>query len=141
MEHMAKAQGTEGEAGGLPLRQKLHLLGAYSQERAQRPSGVVPQHCLFRKGFSQHFQRVDTHMWEAVELSFENVSSLTCDLAKCAPPFTYTHFPGTSLAVQWLSIHLPRQRVWVRLLVWELRTHLPHSRINQVIKQKQHNKF
>lgn len=43
MEHMAKAQGTEGEAGGLPLRQKLHLLGAYSQERVKSLSLAILQ--------------------------------------------------------------------------------------------------
>ena len=29
---------------------------------------------------------------------------------------------GTSLMVQWLRIHLPMQRTWVRSLVWESST-------------------
>ena len=32
--------------------------------------------------------------------------------------------PGTSLAVQWLRLHLPMQRVWVRSLIRELRSHM-----------------
>ena len=49
---------------------------------------------------------------------------------------------GTSLAVQWLRICLPMQGVWVRSLVGELRSHMPHGQKNQNIKQKQYcNKF
>jgi len=33
--------------------------------------------------------------------------------------------PGTSLAVQGLSIHLPRQKALVHSLVGELRSHMP----------------
>ena len=32
---------------------------------------------------------------------------------------------GTSLAVQWLKIHLPMQGMWVQSLVGELRSHIP----------------
>ena len=35
---------------------------------------------------------------------------------------------GTSLAVQWLRLHLPMQGVRVRSLVWELRSHMPRGR-------------
>ena len=35
----------------------------------------------------------------------------------------YNH-AGTSLAVQWLRIHLPMQGTWVRSLVGELRSHM-----------------
>ena len=31
---------------------------------------------------------------------------------------------GTSLAVQWLRIPLPMQGMWVRSLIWELRSHM-----------------
>ena len=34
-------------------------------------------------------------------------------------------YPGISLAVQWLRIHLPMQGTWVRFLVGELRSHMP----------------
>ena len=49
----------------------------------------------------------------------------------------------TSLAVQWLRLHLPMQGVRVRPLVGELRSHMPHGQKNpQNIKQKQYcNKF
>ena len=32
---------------------------------------------------------------------------------------------GTSLAVQWLKIHLPVQGMWVQSLVGEFRSHIP----------------
>ena len=32
-----------------------------------------------------------------------------------------------SLVVQWLRLHLPRQRVWVWSLITELRSHMHHS--------------
>ena len=32
---------------------------------------------------------------------------------------------GTSLVVQWLRIHLPKQGMWVGSLIWELRSHMP----------------
>ena len=32
--------------------------------------------------------------------------------------------PGTSLAVQWLRLPLPLQRVWVQSLVRELKSHM-----------------
>ena len=31
----------------------------------------------------------------------------------------------TSMEVQWLRLHLPKQEVWVQLLVRELRSHMP----------------
>ena len=34
---------------------------------------------------------------------------------------------GTSWVVQWLRIHLPIQRTWVRFLVGELRSHIPQG--------------
>ena len=34
---------------------------------------------------------------------------------------------GTSLVVQWLGLNLPFQRVWVRSLVRELRSHMLHG--------------
>ena len=34
---------------------------------------------------------------------------------------------GTSLAVQRLRLHLPMQRIWVRTLVGELRSHMPRG--------------
>ena len=34
---------------------------------------------------------------------------------------------GTSLAVQWLRVHLPMQRVQVQSLVGELRSHMSHG--------------
>jgi len=34
---------------------------------------------------------------------------------------------GTSLAVQWLRLHLPMQGVWVQSLVRELRSHMPEK--------------
>ena len=45
---------------------------------------------------------------------------------------------GTSLAVQWLKLHLPMQRVQVRSLVGELRSYMSHSQKKQNIKQKQY---
>ena len=33
----------------------------------------------------------------------------------------------TSLAVQWLRLHLPLQAVWVRSLVREPRSYMPHG--------------
>ena len=35
---------------------------------------------------------------------------------------------GTSLAVQWLKIHLPVQGMWVQSLVRELGSHMPQSK-------------
>ena len=34
---------------------------------------------------------------------------------------------GTSLAVQWLRLHLPMQEVCIQFLVGELRSHMRHS--------------
>ena len=52
---------------------------------------------------------------------------------KTAPPWR------TSLVVQWLRLRLPMQGVWVRSLIRELRSHMPHG---QNIKQKEyHDKF
>ena len=52
---------------------------------------------------------------------------------------------GTSLAVQWLRLHLPMQEVWVQSLGGELRFHMPHGQKNQKTfkkTQKQYcNKF
>ena len=42
---------------------------------------------------------------------------------------------GTSLAVGWLRLCLPMQRVQVRSLVMEVRSHIPHSQ-KQTNKQK-----
>ena len=39
-----------------------------------------------------------------------------------------TAFPETSLVVQWLRLRLSMQRLWVRSLVGELKSHMPHSR-------------
>ena len=44
---------------------------------------------------------------------------------------------GTSLAVQWLRLHLPVQEVWVWFLVGELDSHSSRLK-NQTIKQKQY---
>ena len=46
---------------------------------------------------------------------------------------------GTSLVVQWLRICLSMQGVWVRSLVGELGSHMPHGqkKTKQNIKQKQ----
>ena len=49
---------------------------------------------------------------------------------------------GTSLAVQWLRLHLPLQGVWVQSLVGELRFPRTSQPKNQNIRQKQYcNKF
>ena len=49
---------------------------------------------------------------------------------------------GTFLVVQWLRLCLPMQGVWVRSLVRQLGSHMPHSQKNQNIKQKTYcNKF
>ena len=49
---------------------------------------------------------------------------------------------GLSLAVLWLRLHLPMQRVRVRSLTGELRTHMSHGQKTKHIKQKQYcNKF
>ena len=42
-------------------------------------------------------------------------------------PSSETVVMGTSLAVQWLRLHLPMQRMQVQSLVRELRSHMPHS--------------
>ena len=34
---------------------------------------------------------------------------------------------GTSLAVQWLRLHLPTQVVWVQSMLGELRPQMPHG--------------
>ena len=34
---------------------------------------------------------------------------------------------GTSLAVQWLRLHLPMQGMWVQPLLGEIRSHMPRS--------------
>ena len=48
---------------------------------------------------------------------------------------------GTSLAVQWLRLHLPAQGVQVQCLVRKLRSHTPHSHTrNQNIQQQQYCK-
>ena len=52
----------------------------------------------------------------------------------------------TSLVAQWLRLCLPMQGVWVRSLVGELRSHMPHSppqkKNPKSIKQKQYcNEF
>ena len=44
----------------------------------------------------------------------------------------------TSLAVQWLQLRLPKQGVWARSLIRELRSHMPHSQKKQSIKQKRY---
>ena len=60
--------------------------------------------------------------------------------AALSVPKTPLH--GTSLAVQHLGFCLPRQQVWVRCLLGELRFHMRSSQKNQNIKQKQYcNKF
>ena len=41
--------------------------------------------------------------------------------------FIQNTFTGTSLAVQWLGLRLPMQGVWVRSLVGEIRSHMPHG--------------
>ena len=46
----------------------------------------------------------------------------------------------TSLAVQWLRLHLPIQVVQVLSLVRELRYHMPQGQKTQNIKQKQFKK-
>ena len=48
--------------------------------------------------------------------------------------FFLSFCPGTSVAVQWLRLHLPLQMLWVRSLVGELGSHMPHD---QNIKWKQ----
>ena len=49
---------------------------------------------------------------------------------------------GTFLAVQWLRLHLPKQGVWVRSLVKELRSHRHCGQKTKTVKQKQYcNKF
>ena len=45
----------------------------------------------------------------------------------------HEEYLGTSLAVQWLSLHLPKQGVCVRSLVSELRSCMP---LGQRTKQK-----
>ena len=42
-------------------------------------------------------------------------------------PVTLRTFTGTSLAVQWLELHLPMQGVWIQSLVRELRSHIPRG--------------
>ena len=43
---------------------------------------------------------------------------------------------GTSLAVQWLRLHLPMQGLWVRSLVGELRSHMTYDeKKNKIQKQ------
>ena len=42
-------------------------------------------------------------------------------------PVTLRTFTGTSLAVQWLELHLPMQGVWIQSLARELRSHIPHG--------------
>ena len=44
----------------------------------------------------------------------------------------------TSLAVQWLQLRLPKQGVWARSLIRELRSHMLHSQKKQSIKQKRY---
>ena len=43
----------------------------------------------------------------------------------------------TSLVVQWLRLRAFLQGVWVRFLVWELRSHMPCSVANKYIKWKE----
>ena len=45
---------------------------------------------------------------------------------------------GTSLAVQWLRLHLPMQGVQVRSLVGKLRFHMRCGQKTKNIKQKQY---
>ena len=48
----------------------------------------------------------------------------------------------TSLAAQWLRVHLPGQGVRVQSLVRKLRPHMPQGQNNLYVKQKQYcNKF
>ena len=42
---------------------------------------------------------------------------------------------GTSLVVQWLKIHLPMQGMQVRILVQELRSHMPPQRSSTALKK------
>ena len=44
---------------------------------------------------------------------------------------TIKEFLGTSLAVQWLGLHLPIQGVLVQSLVGELRSHMPRGQKNK----------
>ena len=49
---------------------------------------------------------------------------------------------GTSLVVQWLRLYFPRQGVWVRSLIGELRSHMLQGQKINTVKQKQsYNKF
>ena len=51
-------------------------------------------------------------------------------------------FPGTSLGVQWLRLHLPMHGMQVQSLVGQLRSHMPWGQKKKDIKQKQYcNKF
>ena len=47
---------------------------------------------------------------------------------------------GTSLVVQWLGLHLPKQGMQVQTLLRELRSHKPHGQKKQNIKQKHYCK-
>ena len=46
---------------------------------------------------------------------------------------------GTSLPIQWLRLHLPMQGVRVRSLVWEVRSYVLCSLINENVKQKRYS--
>ena len=44
---------------------------------------------------------------------------------------------GSSLVVQWLRIHLPKQGMWVQSLVWELRSHMPQGIVSQRVTARE----
>ena len=54
----------------------------------------------------------------------------------CELHLNKTYFLGTSLAVQWLRLHLPMQGVRVQSLVRELRSHMLHGQKNKTKKKK-----
>ena len=61
----------------------------------------------------------------------------------CSTIFIKSLLHGTSLAVQWLRLHLPMQGVWVQSLVTELRSHMPPGQKPKKHKQQKQycNKF
>ena len=44
---------------------------------------------------------------------------------------------GSSLVVQWLRIHCPKQGMWVQSLVWELRSHMPQGIASQRVTARE----
>lgn len=52
---------------------------------------------------------------------------------------------GTSLVVQWLRLHLPMRAVWVRPLIKELRSQVPHGQkakqTKKAIKKKNQKQY